>query len=287
MFAQLSILAATAALAARLILLLEGADSEARSRAIDSLAEVGRTTVAPLEAGLRTAGWRGREGILEALSRVGEPALETLMTTARSHPRADARRLAVRSIGQIGSQGAIDSLLLLLDGPERDLAAQGLGESGDLRAAPAIRGLLSDPLPAVRRRAVVALGSLLGPAAVEPVMAMMTDDDHGVRGAAAGVLAVLGPDVWTSAASRLERLPPASQVLAARALGRTGDAGAIAVIQPLLASDDWAVRAAAASCLLRMGEASPHDALGQALAQETHPLARSLMRTTFEQVHDR
>ena len=46
---------------------------------------------------------------LEALERIGPASLNLLMQTARDHPRIDARRLAIRSLGRVGGPAVQDS----------------------------------------------------------------------------------------------------------------------------------------------------------------------------------
>ena len=144
---------------AHLLVQLEGPDSAQRSAAVDSLAVVCAARPADLGEGLRISGWRGLEGLIDAAVAVGRGSVPLLMETARTHPKEDARRLAVRGLGRIGGEAAADSLIRLIHGPERDLAAQALGASGHKAAEPVLAELLTDEVPDVRRRAVVAIGS--------------------------------------------------------------------------------------------------------------------------------
>ena len=84
---------------------LEGADGPERTEAVERLIDLGPGAVAPLAASLAQIGWRGREGIIDALTAIGEPAVPALMGVARSHPRRDGRRLSIRAMGRIGEIG--------------------------------------------------------------------------------------------------------------------------------------------------------------------------------------
>jgi HEAT repeat protein len=285
MIPQVATILAAAELATRLILQLEGADSDLRTRAVDSLTTVGRSRTELLDEGLRTAGWRGREGIFDALSRVGEAALPVLMTAARAHPKPDARRLAVRAVGQVGGPAACDSLVGLLQGGERDLAAQGLGESGDPALVPALVDLLQDERPAVRRRALVAIGRLAGADEAARVAEMVMDPDHGVRFAAAGSLIEMGPAAVEALAQRVNSMSVASKVITAHTLGRLKDVRAVPCLESLLHSADWAVRSAAVAGLIYLGDTASAQMAKQAASEERNPLARSLMKASIEGPH--
>ena len=285
MIPQVATILAVAELASLLILQLEGPDGDLRNRAIDRLTTIGRSRIELLDGGLQTAGWRGREGIFDALSRLGPAAVPVLMTAARSHPKPDARRLAVRAVGQVGGPAARDSLTGLLQSTEADLAAQGLGKSGDPDLVPVLVRLLDDERPAVRRRALVAIGKVAGGAEADRIAGMLDDPNHGVRFAAAGSLAEMGPAAVDAVALRVRGMSSTSKVLAAHTLGRLGGLRAAECLETLLHSADWAVRSAAVAGLAGLGETASADMAKQALSDERNPLARSLMRASFEGSH--
>ncbi len=174
---------------------LEGPDTPERAAAVDSLVALGAGRATVLGGTLRQVGWRAREGVLDALARIGPASLPVLMHTARSHPKVDARRLAVRAMGRIGGEAARDSLLRILDTPDRDIVIKALGMTEDPSVAPVVCRYLKDGRVDVRRQAVVALGKAAGLEAVDRIVDALSDNHHSVRFAAAGALEAIGPEV--------------------------------------------------------------------------------------------
>ena len=94
---------------------LSGLDTPERAAAIDSLAT--SKNVAGIVEAVYVANWRAREGLIEALSRIG--AVPALAALARNHPKADVQRLSVRGLGRAGGTAARDSALSLTASPHR------------------------------------------------------------------------------------------------------------------------------------------------------------------------
>ena len=261
---------------------LEGPDGPERTRAIERLDELGIEGVERLGEALDEVGWRAREAILDALVRIGPGATPLLMRVARAHPKVDARRVAVRSLGAIGGTAVRDSLLELLDTPERDMVVQALGTVGDPAAGPLIRGLVDDACVDVRRQAVIALGKTTGVQAVDLLVDGLMDPHHSVRFAAAGAIESLGPEGAGVLLERLDRLSGPSRYLAVRTLGRLGYRPAADRLTQLLADDDWGVRAAAAEALGRLDEDVGRSALEEALRVERHPFVRERIQISLQ-----
>ena len=263
---------------------LEGPDRPERAAAVDRLAALGPEGVAPLGEALKRVGWRGREGILEALARIGPASLNLLMQTARNHTRIDARRLAIRSLGRVGGPAARDSLLHLLDTPNRDLVLEALGRIGDPVVAPEVARFLNDEVADVRRRAVVALGKTAGAGGVDRIADALSDPHHGVRFAAAGALEAIGPPAAEALLHRADRTSGTERYLTIRTLGRLRYRPARGRLKRALKATDWALRAAAAEALGRLAEVACAAGLEEALQVETHPFVREQIRLSLKQV---
>ena len=264
-----------------LLPVLEGADTPGRATAVDSLAKLGGTGVELLGVALQEAGWRGREGILDALTRIGPASLPVLMHTARAHLRVDARRLAVRAMGRIGGDAARDSLLELIDTPDLDMVLKALGEVGDPAVGPVVARFLKDEQMDVRRRAVVALGKTWGAAAADRMIDALSDGHHSVRFAAAGALEALGPPAAEALLARFGRLPGPARYLAIQTLGRMRYRPASGALRQSLSSPDWGIRAAGAEAIGRLEEKSGAGPLEEALQAETHPFVRARIRSAL------
>ena len=118
-------------------------------------------------------------------------------------------------------------------------------------------GALSDPDPAVRERAAIALGAG-GSAAIEPLVAALADADAFVAGAAASSLARIGKDSVPSLVKALEASAEAVRAGVAIALGKLGASAqpAAPALVRALADKDAYVRWCAANALGATGLAS-------------------------------
>ncbi|MDF1579167.1 MAG: HEAT repeat domain-containing protein [Desulfuromonadales bacterium] len=88
---------------------------------------------------------------------------------------------AIRALGDIGDQRALDALLQQLSGEHRSEAILALGKLKDRRAAAAMISALDDPDWRIRMNAAMALGPLGGPAAVESLRKTLEDEVRVVR----------------------------------------------------------------------------------------------------------
>ncbi|MFP4055030.1 MAG: HEAT repeat domain-containing protein, partial [Phycisphaerae bacterium] len=122
--------------------------------------------VEPLAGRLKDPQMLIRAEAADALSRIGEPAVEALIEQAGSgDPKA--QREAARALGQIGKHRAAAALANLLDSPDTDVrlqAAAALGLVGDPRGVPALKRIVTDPLTdAEKQRFARRLGAAPSP----------------------------------------------------------------------------------------------------------------------------
>ena len=130
-------------------------------RTVPALARISRE--APLHA-----------AALEALSRIGDPAVRELAMRTASGRREDRLR-AINLLGELRSRAAVASLVAALGVPDlRSPAARALGAIGDPSCAPALAACLDDPgaraaaLEALSRVADASTVPLLGRLASVP-----------------------------------------------------------------------------------------------------------------------
>ena len=261
---------------------LRGPDTSLRSEALVWLAELGDRAAIPLGRALDRVGWRAREGIIDVLSRTGTASVPILVHTARSHARRDARRLAIRALGDVGGATARNTLPALLGGRERDLVLEALGKVGGMVDAPAVSGFLRDELADVRRQAVVALGKLLGVSAAGRIVDALSDGHHSVRYAAAETLVGMGDQGGEALMARLGELQGPARQLGFRTLGKLRYAGATSTLVASLGELDWGLRAAAADALADLGDRRNRVAVAEASARERHPFARKRMAAAMQ-----
>ena len=199
---------------------------------------------------------------------------------------ARVRRRAALAAGRVGLPAAIEPLSDVLasdEDPEvRQMAAFALGLIGDPSARPALQAALAQPVPLVQGRAAEALGQIGDRADARAVVAMVQahvkagvlsavdPDDLGypmspeVEAVRLGIYALvrLG-DYGALAAAVLDAAgqPVSRWWPVAFALQRAGDAKAIPVLMPLLASDGRYTAAFAARGLGAMKAAQAVDPL--------------------------
>ena len=221
---------------------LAGADGPERTAAIESLVATG--DVDGIGQAVYREGWRERDGLIDALEKIGVDAVPVLVDLARHHPKVDGQRLAIRSLGFVGLV-ARDSLLALVAIKHRDLIVEALGRIGDKRDVPLVRSLLADGHPDVRRRAALALFSLAGKSAATDLAMLLDDAHHGVRFVAAEALVGLGDVGGQAIFDYFANLSIRGQFLALGVLGRLQYLPAKDLMMQVLLRDDWSLRSAA------------------------------------------
>ena len=119
----------------------------------------------------------GRYGVVQTLVKMGQPAVEPLIT-ALHDPRPLVRMNAAEALGQIKDARAVEPLIAVLSDSQaslRKFAARALGQLGDARAVEPLLAALRDPEWNMRTEVIEALGRLGDVRAVEPLMHLAWD----------------------------------------------------------------------------------------------------------------
>jgi HEAT repeat protein len=210
--------------------------------------------------------WR-RVTALQRLERARHPAVPRLLRRVLHDPDPTIAAAAVRTLGDIGDDWAIDLLLNALrsgDGSRSRIAS----ELERLAPAPGLRlvPLLRDGDPVVRFWGATLLRPY--PEHGEATLIELTwDSDPNVRAAAVETLGTrTGRAVETALSARLDDSEWFVRVHAARAAGHVVGAGAAPSIVRLLSDRRWWVRSAAKDALRGMGS----EAVPSLLALLTH-----------------
>ena len=142
-------------------------------------------------------------------------------------------------------------------------AVEALGQIGDARIAPSLLEALKDPNKQVQYIAIKALGELRDTRAVEPLMTILSNAEHGVfRLGAIQTLGVLkDPRATALLTEQLDDASVQVRRIATEALGEIGDRGAIDPLLKILNDPSAEVRWAAADALGSIGDASVADTL--------------------------
>jgi HEAT repeat protein len=217
--------------------------------------------------------WR-RVSALQRLERARHPAVPRLLTRVLHDPDPTIAAAAIRTLGHVGDEWAIELLVDALrrgDGSRSRIAAEleRLAPAPGPRLAP----LLRDANSMVRFWGATLLRPY--PEIAEPTLIQLTwDSDPNVRAAAVETLGTRrGAAVATALSARLGDSEWFVRVHAARAVGHVVGADAAPSVARLLADERWWVRTAAKDALRGMGS----DAVPSLLSLLSHddPFARN------------
>jgi Uri superfamily endonuclease len=173
---------------------------------------------------LTTGDEQAREAAALALGRLGGAAIEPLADLLQ-HDQADVRWWAARALSEVGGEPVVTPLLRALGDPDPDVRACGalaLGHTGSALAATGLAARLADDSAFVAGIAADAL-AMIGPPAVQPLIAMLAAEE------------------------------PRTRLLAVRALARVKDTSAIGPLFHMLDDPSYLVRFYADEALEALG----------------------------------
>ncbi|MDA0709376.1 MAG: HEAT repeat domain-containing protein [bacterium] len=259
---------------------LVGPDSPVRNAAVDSLVAAG--DVQATSQAVYDTNWRGREGLIQALERMG--AVGELAGIAERHTKLDAKRLAIRSLGRSGKPDARVPLRLLLTSENRDLAAEGLGLVGDATDIVRVRALLSDDRSEVRRRAALALVGLHDERALDALAELLGDPNHAVRFGVYPPLLQAGQPGAAAVWRVYPGLPAPGRQLALRLFGDLRYQPARDMLEKSVAEGPWPVQLSAVRAIGAWGKAEGIDVLKKAARHVSSPIVQAAIRDALAQL---
>ena len=227
-----------------------------------------------LRAALEKSEGAMKVGIINTIGERRNPtSVPDIMRLAASDD-PEVALAAIRALGKIGGQGAIDALTQVKNyvAPEHLRAlneavlasADQLLAAGNAEAASIVYAQMSgaDVDPVTRLAALQGLALAQGEAAIPNLLGVLTGDDARLRASAAQALQrVSGAGATQALADALPGLPVAIQPLLLQTLKARGDATALAAATQALKSEDAAVRIAAAEALAVLGNATTVEPL--------------------------
>lgn len=199
--------------------------------------EAGRSKAALFTAYLNSADEMVATAAAGAVARFGDETVVPRLVEMAGNEERRIRRAAGYAITQIGLRHpekvrkAIADLEM--EGPlgiELCRVFEAVGKPEDLGL---IARALSSPDPELRRTALSTLAAVAGPAAVDTISLSMTDEDSGVRMAAAAALARIGPAAAETIVSALHTAEGSLKSALIRALGRVGHFEAPSILRTM------------------------------------------------------
>lgn len=264
------------------ILMDSTCSKELREVIVDALIAIGKPSVDALTEflGKGEGGYWEREVAAEVLGRLKDmKAAEALIKALGDNRFHEVREAAAEALSQLG-EPAIDLLLKTLsDSPPliRAGAANALGKLGNAKATEPLIKALSDPEPWVRQSAAYALGRLRPASGVGPLTGVLSDPDSEVRRAASWALGEIGEKEAVGSLIRmLEDNDDSVRLTAAQALGKVKDSTAVDALAKVLSNDEeYKVRVAACLSLGSIGDEKGFEPLIRALDDTWGDVARA------------
>ncbi len=221
---------------------------------------------------------RVREMAVRALGKIEDESAVDLLIGALTDSNGEIRRRAARALGKIEDAGAVQALGRALNDEDlevRQAAIQALGDIEDVSGVEWLIPALTDSNGEIRREAARALGEIEDASAVQALGTGLNDEDLEVRRAA---IRALGEIEDVSAVGWLipALTDPSVEIRrgAARALGEIEDVGALAALGGALNDEDLEVRQMAIRALGRIRDESAVDWLMPALTDSSSEIRR-------------
>ncbi|MCK4692019.1 MAG: HEAT repeat domain-containing protein [Anaerolineales bacterium] len=245
-----------------LIAAIKEENEDVRQAAVEALVKIGEPAIEPLIAALKD--YSVREGAAGVLGMMGEPALERAverLIVGLEGEDDDVRGNAIEALTEIG-EPAVESLIAALSDKSlnvrRIVVSMTLIKADTMEVIPHYQDLLAKLNDVLRDKGFTARGAVAGALgeigdtrAIEPLIAALKDDDLLVRWAAAGALFVLRD------ARTLEPLATLKQddllIRGGFILVLIGDARTVKPLIAKLVDEDDDVRQTATEVLKKLG----------------------------------
>ena len=275
--------------------LFESEDTAVRMEALLELAKMDDEIVwqALIYLALQDEDDRIRDAAIEALQI--EWNVDLWIQILLEYWEAPIRVIAAEALGELGDLKAVQPLAQALtedeDASVRKASADALAKLGDLEAVPFLaKALLSDPDPGVRLAAVNALRSLGGSQAIgDLVRALFSDLDANVRLDIVRALVELAGQeaVPAFAQALLDDADPSVRIAALSALYElAGEKGLTTYLEALLSDEEAAVRMEIISVLRDLRSIESVEALIDILRSDPDPDVRKEAAVTLAVIKD-
>ncbi len=199
--------------------------------------EQGKSKTALFIAYLHSSNIAVATAAVGAVARFGNEGVIPRLIELSSFKDQRVRRAAGHALVQLGCRApdAVRDRLLQMEitglgGIELCRVFEVVGRPEDTGI---LAGALSSPIPELRRASLSSLAAIAGSAAVNTISLAMTDEDMGVKMAAASALARIGPAAAETIVSAINTTHGPLKAALVRALGRVGHIEAPAILKSL------------------------------------------------------
>jgi HEAT repeat protein len=250
-------------------------DEERRLRAVELLGALATAhEVGELIRRLADQRPRVRLVVVEALTRLGDPAVGPALTSALSDESASVRARAARALGDRPGSDAVEGLIRALHDSSTDVAVRAAESLGRLRAVSATAVLWQAHAkgPQVLRRAAAgALVEVLAAGDPDKLRPFLDDEDREIQVLAASALDGRAVACVGRLAEILRGADLPAAMAAIRALGRIGTEGSVVVLDEKLRSRgfQYDAKKAATESLRVIGTQAAIRALASSYEQNT------------------
>jgi HEAT repeat protein len=263
----------------KLVITLDDPDENVRFHAIEALGRIGAAeSIAPLAKIAGSDNFFLAFAAIDALSKTDDARVAPLMVSLLDQELL--RPAAITALAAVGDEECVPALAAVLSSDHSDAGAiaaalesihqryeENLGagafivESARKAITPAGRSRLADASTRSGddRAAVAAVLAWLGPDALDPLMALVDDED--LQAVIAGGIVSIGADAVAPLIAHLQSPKAATRIAAASLLGQIGDRRATVALVGALEDTEGEVAATAASALAGMGDPAAVDGL--------------------------
>lgn len=242
-----------------LIAALEVLEGNVRKTAAESLVKIGSTAIEPLIASLADEKYTAKNSVAWALGEISDPrAVEPLISMLKKCNSSEIVAKALTKIGSPAVNSLINTFINATWSETRGWAVWALGKIRDSQAVAPLISSLNDEDINIRSAAARILGEFGDPRAVEPLIAALRNEDGNLRKEAFNALVRIGTPSVEPLISQLNQYHSARAV---EALGRIGDPRAVEPLIAVLNDDEISVRTKAAQALGKIGNARAVKAL--------------------------